>query len=114
MTSHVYPGDTAAGQSFVHIEDLMDAIPLCVERRSRLPQELALLIGEPGDAGLDELQNEFGRLIHREARATPDSQELAKTGAWLQDKAEDSCPIYRPGRRAVHQALHDRSGRRPF
>jgi len=87
MTGHVYPGDTERGQSFVHLHDLVDAIQLCVERRARLPHELALLIGEPETLSYDELQRTFGRLIHHEVWETHQiPKTLAKTGAWMQEK----------------------------
>ncbi len=95
LTSRVFPGDPSHGQAFVHLEDLVDAIVRTVERRHDLPRDATFLIGEPGrPPGYDELQREFGRLIHGEpdwtTRAVP--KPLAKTGAWLQDKAEDVVP----------------------
>lgn len=95
LTSKVFPGDTGHGQAFVHIDDLVDAIARTVERRQALPPDATLLIGEPGrPPGYDELQRELARLIHGEpdwtTRAIP--KAVAKTGAWLQDKAEDVVP----------------------
>jgi nucleoside-diphosphate-sugar epimerase len=86
LTSRVYPGDTSRGQSFVHLDDLLDAIVLVVERRAQLPAELTLLIGEPEALSYEELQCEFGRLIHDEPWETQQiPKPLAKTGAWFQD-----------------------------
>lgn len=88
LTSHVFPGDTAAGQPFIHLEDLIDAFMRLVERRHELPPELVLLLGEPKTLSYEYLQNELGRLIHGEkewpTRQIP--KAIAKTGAWLQDK----------------------------
>jgi nucleoside-diphosphate-sugar epimerase len=87
LSGHLYPGDTQRGQPFLHLSDLVDALQLCVERRSRLPRELALLLGEPDTVSYDELQRAFGRLIHREVWETHQiPKSLAKTGAWVQDK----------------------------
>jgi nucleoside-diphosphate-sugar epimerase len=87
LTSRVYPGDTSGGQAFLHREDLVDALERLVERRLQLPSELTLLLGEPETLSYDELQREFGRLIHGEewqTRRIP--KAAAKAGAWLQDQ----------------------------
>jgi nucleoside-diphosphate-sugar epimerase len=86
LTSRVYPGDTSRGQAFLHLDDLVEAFRLLVERRDRLPRELTLLLGEPETLSYDELQRSFGRLIHDEEWETRQiPKALAKTGAWLQD-----------------------------
>jgi nucleoside-diphosphate-sugar epimerase len=86
LTSGVFPGDPAHGQAFVHLDDVVDAIALAVQRRSQLPSETVLLIGEPETLSYDELQRAFGRLIHGEEWQTREiSKALAKTGAWLKD-----------------------------
>lgn len=94
LTSSVFPGDTSRGQAFVHIDDLVDAFACSVDRRHELPPDTTLLIGEPGrPLGYAELQNEFGRLLHGEPWPTTEiPKSVAKTGAWLQDKAEDIVP----------------------
>ena len=86
ITSKLYPGDTAHGQSFIHLDDLVEALLLTVEHRAQLPPETVLLLGEPATLSYDELQRTFGRLIHGEdweTRQIP--KPLAKTGAWLED-----------------------------
>ncbi len=86
LTSHFYPADTARGQSFVHLDDLVDAFVRMIERRKELPPETVLLVGEPEALGYAELQETFGTLIHGEAWATyrvPPA--VAKAGAWVQD-----------------------------
>lgn len=94
LLSHVFPGDTSHGQAFVHIDDLTDAVARAVDRRHELMPDLTLLIGEPGmPMGFAELQNELGRLIHGEPWSTTEiPKSIAKTGAWLQDRAEDIVP----------------------
>jgi nucleoside-diphosphate-sugar epimerase/uncharacterized membrane protein len=98
MTGRVFPGSTSHGQSFVHLEDLLDAIVLAVDRRSRLPPELTLLIGEPEALSYDELQHTFARLIHQEQWETREiPKAAAKAGAWVLDNvplAED--PFIKP------------------
>jgi nucleoside-diphosphate-sugar epimerase len=86
LTSRVFPGDPSHGQAFVHLDDLLDAFSRLVQRRAELPPELTLLIGEPETLGYEELQQEFGRLIHGEPWETkPIPKTLAEAGAWLQD-----------------------------
>lgn len=86
LTGKAFPGDTSRGQSFVHLDDVVDAIDRTVEKRKQLPAELSLLIGEPETLSYEELQQRFGWLIHNEEWETRHiSKSLAKTGAWFQD-----------------------------
>ncbi len=86
LTSHVFPGDITHGQSFVHLEDVVEAIARVVDRRAHIPDETVLLIGEPLMLSYDELQRELGKLIHDEEWETRESPKaLAKAGAWLED-----------------------------
>lgn len=97
LTGRVYPGDLSRGQSFVHLEDLADAMERVVERRNDFPPELTLLLGEPETLSYDDLQREFGRLIHDEEWETKHiSKSLAKTGAWLQDIIPGEDPFIKP------------------
>jgi nucleoside-diphosphate-sugar epimerase len=85
LTSQVFPGDTAHGQAFVHLDDVVEAFARVVEHRADLPAVLPLLIGEPETVSYDELQHTLGRLIHGEPWETRQiPKALAKTGAWLQ------------------------------
>jgi nucleoside-diphosphate-sugar epimerase len=83
----VFPGHISHGQSFVHLDDLIDAFVYTIERRQALPDSMTLLIGEPDVVSYDELQHQFARFIHNEpeweTRQIP--KALAKTGAWVQD-----------------------------
>jgi nucleoside-diphosphate-sugar epimerase len=97
LISHVYPGDTSRGQAFVHLDDVIDAFELSVNRRASLPDDLTALIGEPETLSYDELQRELARLIHDEeweTRRVP--KPLAKAGAWLQDQAPGEEPFIKP------------------
>ena len=88
LTSRVYPGDTSRGQAFLHLDDLLAALESSVRRRAELPAEVALLLGEPETMSYEELQQQFGRLIHGEAWETREiPKSVAKAGAWLQDAA---------------------------
>lgn len=88
ITGQVYPGDIDRGQSFVHLDDLVDVVRRAIDRRSQLPEEVALLIGEPETYSYDTLQRELARLIHGDEdwETHHVSKTLAKSGAWVQDK----------------------------
>lgn len=103
LESHVFPGNTSHGQSFVHRDDLIDAIVRTIDARDRLPRQLTLLIGEPSVMSYEALQQELGQLIHGDAWATRSlPKPLAKVGAVAQDLLEKLTPD------AVDQ------GRKPF
>ncbi len=97
LIAHVYPGDLTAGQPFLHLDDLTDALLRLVERRNDLPPELPLLLGESDVMGFDEIQRTLARLIHDEEWETRQMPKaIASTGAWMQDKVFDEDPFVRP------------------
>lgn len=84
-TARLYSGETAHGQAFTHMDDLVDAIELAVERRAQLPPELPVLIGEAEALSYDELQHTFARLIQgKEWETLEVPAALARAGAWVQ------------------------------
>ena len=89
LTSRLYSGSTAHGQSFMHMDDLVDAIERVVDRRATLPPELVLLLGEPEALSYDELQHTIARLIRGESKETIEIPgalaPMAKAGAWVLD-----------------------------
>jgi nucleoside-diphosphate-sugar epimerase len=86
ITSKMFPGHLAHGQSFLHLEDLVDAIIRVIDRRRTLSQSTTLLLGEPEPLSYDELQHQFGRLLHNEEWETVQiPKAMAKAGAWMQD-----------------------------
>ena len=109
FSSHLYSGKTAHGQSFMHMDDLVNAIERVVERRAQLPPELPLLLGEPDVLSYDELQHTLGRLIHGEHWKTYEiPAPLAKAGAWLQNQLPGEEPFIKPWmieRASDHYAL---------
>ncbi|ORE97001.1 NAD-dependent epimerase/dehydratase family protein [Aurantimonas sp. 22II-16-19i] len=97
ITGHVYPGDLDAGQPFLHLDDLTDALLQIVEHRKELPTELPLLLGESETLTFGELQREIGRLIHDEDWGTQQIPKgLARTGAWVESEILDEDPFIRP------------------
>ena len=87
LTSKVFPGDTSRGQSFVHLDDVVDAFRAAVGRRARLTHEAVTLIGEPDPLSYDEIQRIVARQIHGESdwATVQIPKAVAKTGAWVQD-----------------------------
>ncbi len=97
LRGRVYPGDLRTGQSFLHLDDLVDAIARLVERRHALPPELPLLVGDPEATGYGELQREISRLIHGEDWETWEMPKpLAKAGAWVETELLGEDPFIRP------------------
>ena len=100
LTSRLYAGSTSHGQSFMHLDDLVDAIAIVVERRAALPPELPLLLGEPEPLSYDEVQHTFARLIHGEDLETLEVPgvlaPLAKAGAWVMQKLPGADPFIKP------------------
>ncbi len=83
LEAHVFAGDVTHGASFVHMDDLIDSIDLCVKKRKELPPELVLLIGEPVTLSYDQIQRLMQRLIHgQEWKTWSVPKPLAKIGAW--------------------------------
>jgi nucleoside-diphosphate-sugar epimerase len=84
--AHVFAGDVTHGAAFVHMDDLIETIVLCVQKRKTLSPELTLLIGEDVTFSYDQLQRLMQRLIHgREWKTWSIPKPIAKIGAWIQD-----------------------------
>jgi len=85
LASHLYSGETSHRQSFLHLDDLVDAIMLVVERRAKPPAVSTVLLGEAEALSYDELQKGFIELIHDTSWETYSVPSLiAKVGAWAE------------------------------
>lgn len=85
LESHFFAGDLCHGASFIHMDDLVDAIALSVEKRKSLPPETTLLIGEDKTLSYDALQRMISCLLFNREIATYSLPKwLAKIGATLQ------------------------------
>lgn len=92
--SHLYAGPLDAGQSMLHRADMIDAVTRTVDRRSVLPADAEILIGEPEAMGYEALQDRIGALIHG-AEDWPTIRlpaPFAKLGAAAQSAAEPVIP----------------------
>jgi nucleoside-diphosphate-sugar epimerase len=87
LESHLFAGNLHHGASFVHMDDLIDALELCVNKRKELPQETVLLIGEDETMSYEEMQDTISMFLYNKKWKTWSiPKPLAKIGAWLQDK----------------------------
>lgn len=85
LESRVFSGDISHGASFVHMDDLVDAICLAVDKRKELPKETVLLIGERNTLSYDELQRRISKLLYNKEFTTFRVPKLiAKIGSWIQ------------------------------
>lgn len=100
LTSRIYSGSTSHGQSFMHMDDLVDAIELTVEGRAQLPPYVPILLGEPEALSYDELQHTFARLILGEQWETLEVPQpltpLAKAGTWVMEKIPGADSFVKP------------------
>lgn len=93
LQGRVFPGNPGRGQSFIHIDDLAEAVLRTIRRRAQLPDELPMLLGEPATLSYEALQNRLGQLLHGERWATETvPKPLAKAVARLQGKLEAMVP----------------------
>lgn len=91
IEARLFSGDVTHGSAFLHMDDLIDAIALCVAKRKELPEELVLLIGEPKTLSYDELQRKIAFLIDgKEFKTWTVPKPVAKLGAWLQGLIKDT------------------------
>lgn len=83
--SHFFAGDLTHGASFLHMDDLIDALELAVEKRKQLPSETILEIGEETTLSYDALQREISKLLFgKEIKTISLPKPFAKIGAYLQ------------------------------
>lgn len=95
LISHFYSGDVNHGNVFVHLEDVLDALEKTVEKRNKLPHEMAINIGEPETPTYQELQDKIGKLLHGKEWETQEvPKSIAKAGAWAQNLVGD--PFIKP------------------
>ncbi len=84
LESHLFSGDLTHGASFMHMDDLIEALWLAVQKRKTLPKELILEIGEAETLSYDNLQKQIAKLIHGvEWKTVSVPKPLARIGAWF-------------------------------
>ncbi len=98
--SFVFPGDSDAGNPYLHISDLAVCIRMLIEKRSELSDEELFLVAEPDVMSYADLQDELGELIHGEAwPSIRIPKAVAKAGAWAKEKmaaSDEEKPFIKP------------------
>jgi UDP-glucose 4-epimerase len=95
--SYVFPGDSDAGQSSVHLEDAVAAICKTVDRSTAIAPGSAFLIGESDPPSYKALQKRIGELIHGDAWPTlyvPPT--VARVGAAAIDSVSSGTSFIKP------------------
>lgn len=105
FTSHFYPGDLNTRQSFVHLDDLVDAIVAVLKKRDELEAHSVFLIGEETAVPYVDLQNSISQALYGKNWTTYAIPSfIAKAGAqvmeffsrrgfikpWMIDRAGDT------------------------
>ncbi len=94
IKSHLFSGDTHAGQAFLHLDDMLELFKRVVDHRADLDDGEVVLAGEPETMSHAALQNRIGTLIHGartwETLTLPAS--LAKLGAAIETSSEPVVP----------------------
>jgi nucleoside-diphosphate-sugar epimerase len=91
IEARLFSGDITHGSAFLHMDDLVDAIALCIEKRNELPKESVFLIAEPETLSYDQLQRKISFLIEgREFKTWRVPKVIAKLGAWAQGLVMDT------------------------
>jgi nucleoside-diphosphate-sugar epimerase len=97
LISRLFSGDVRHGVAFLHIEDMVTALMLAVERRKELPRVTTLLIGESETLSYDELQRTISRQLNgQEWNTFQIPKTLAKLGCRLQNLLPGADPFLKP------------------
>ncbi|NGX37114.1 MAG: N-acetyl-alpha-D-glucosaminyl-diphospho-ditrans,octacis-undecaprenol 4-epimerase [Chlamydiae bacterium] len=111
LESHFFPGNVDQGATFLHMDDLMRALKIIVEKRKELKPEELFVLGEGEVLNFGQLQDEIGRLLHGKTWWTMRIPKwVAKCGAavkksfikpWMVDLADDHYEVDTQKARAV-------------
>lgn len=64
LESHLFPGNVHHGSSYLHMEDLVKALQIIVEKRGDLKDTERFVLGEEELMSFLDLQKDIGTLIH--------------------------------------------------
>jgi len=85
IEARLFSGDTSHGAAFIHMDDLVDAIAKCVEKRHVLPPETVFVLGEPETMSYDAIQRQICHLLgKKEFQTIRVPKWIAKLGSWVQ------------------------------
>lgn len=86
ITARLYPGDTSHGSTYIHLDDLVNAIVKAIENREELPEEVILNIGEDETLSYKELQQIISNEIDgKKSNIIHIPIWFAKAGAFVQN-----------------------------
>jgi UDP-glucose 4-epimerase len=77
ISARLYPSNTAHGSTYVHLNDLVEAIVKTIEKRKELPPEVVLNIGDDETLSYKQLQD----IISKEVNGT--EKEIIKIPKWF-------------------------------
>ncbi len=86
LNAHLFPGDTSHGNPFLHLEDLVDAFELAIEKRDSLPPYFPVIIGEDQTMSYKDLQYTISEILnHKDFSVFRVPKWVAKEGAWVEN-----------------------------
>lgn len=84
LSSMLFPGNAEHGQAFLHLDDLVEAVSILIDKRAELPPHTTLLLGEDETLSYNTLQTKLGGLLHQRPWPTIRVPRfIAKTGAFF-------------------------------
>lgn len=85
LESRVFPGNLTHGAAYIHMDDLVDALDLCIQKRGLLPHETVVIISEDKTLSFDQLQRKISFfLFGKEMKTFRIPKIVAKIGAYFQ------------------------------
>lgn len=86
ISGRLYPANTTHGSTYVHRDDVVNAITLAIEKRKDLPAEVVMNIGDDETLTYRELQDIISTEIHgKKLPIIPIPIWFAKAGAFMQN-----------------------------
>ncbi len=86
ISAGLYPANVGHGSTYVHLEDLISAIALSIDKRKDLPEEVVINIGEDETLTYKELQDIISTEIHgKKSKINHIPTWFAKAGAFMQN-----------------------------
>lgn len=83
----MYSGDIHVKQSFVHLEDVVDAFDACVRNADKLPPYSVFNISETNTMSYQDIQTEVANVLFDEPWKTIEvPKPFAKAGAWVEQQ----------------------------
>lgn len=87
ITARLYPANTAHGSTYVHLDDLVSSIVKTIDKRSELPPEVVLNIGDDETLSYKQLQDIISTEINGEPSTIINIPKwFAKAGAFMENR----------------------------